>query len=96
MELKHGAVAGTLESSDIMITIHPGTDGVKIDLTSSVAAYYGDSIRASIRAMIQKVLAEMGVENAVVKAVDHGALDCTIRARTTTAVRRAVKEEAVQ
>ena len=77
MELKHGAVAGTLESSDIMITIHPGTDGVKIDL-------------------IQKVLAEMGVENAVVKAVDHGALDCTIRARTTTAVRRAVKEEAVQ
>lgn len=75
MELKHGAVAGTLESSDIMITIHPGTDGVKIDLTSSVAAYYGDSIRA----MIQKVLAEMGVENAVVKAVDHGALDCTIR-----------------
>lgn len=93
MELKHGAVAGTLESSDIMITIHPGTtDGVKIDLTSSVAAYYGDSIRA----MIQKVLAEMGVENADVKAVDHGALDCTIRARTTTAVRRAVKEEAVQ
>lgn len=92
MELKHGAVAGTLESSDIMITIHPGTDGVKIDLTSSVAAYYGDSIRA----MIQKVLAEMGVENAVVKAVDHGALDCTIRARTTTAVRRAVKKEAVQ
>lgn len=81
-----------LESSDLMITIHPGTDGVKIDLTSSVAAYYGDSIRA----MIQKVLAEMGVENAVVKAVDHGALDCTIRARTTTAVRRAVKEEAVQ
>ena len=61
-------------------------------LTSSAAAYYGDSIRA----MIQKVLAEMGVENAVVKAVDHGALDCTIRARTTTAVRRAVKEEAVQ
>ena len=46
--------------------------------------------------MIQKVLAEMGVENAVVKAVDHGALDCTIRARTTTAVQRAVKEEAVQ
>ena len=49
MELKHGAVAGTLESSDIMITIHPGTDGVKIDLTSSVAAYYGDSIRAMIQ-----------------------------------------------
>lgn len=58
MELKHGAVAGTLESSDIMITIHPGTDGVKIDLTSSVAAYYGDSIRA----MIQKVLARWALK----------------------------------
>lgn len=92
MELKHGCCRWNAGIKRHYDNDTSGTDGVKIDLTSSVAAYYGDSIRA----MIQKVLAEMGVENAVVKAVDHGALDCTIRARTTTAVRRAVKEEAVQ
>jgi len=37
-------------------------------------------------------LEELGVENANVEAVDHGALDCTIRARVTTAVRRASGE----
>ena len=45
MEIKHGAVAGTLESSDIMVTVLPSPDGIQIDLTSSVEQYYGDSIR---------------------------------------------------
>lgn len=89
MELKRGAAAGTLESSDIMVTVLPGTLGVQISLTSSVERYYGDSIRETMRA----VLEELGVENARVEAVDHGALDCTIRARLTTAVRRAAREE---
>lgn len=92
MEIKRGAAAGTLESSDIMVTVLPGTEGIQINLTSPVENYYGDSIRETIR----KVLAEQGVEHAVVEAVDHGALDCTIRARTTTAVQRASREEDAQ
>ena len=40
-----------------------------------------------------KVLEELEVKNAHIEAVDHGALDCTIRARLTTAVRRACREE---
>ena len=89
MEIKHGAVAGTLESSDIMVTVLPGSDGIEIELTSSVEQYYGDSIRETMR----KTLEELGVGNARVEAVDHGALDCTIQARLTTAVRRAAQEE---
>ena len=89
MELKHGAVAGTLESSDIMVTVLPGAGSTRISLTSTVEAYYGDSIRE----IICQVLRELGVENVQVEAVDHGALDCTIRARLTTAVRRACGEE---
>lgn len=89
MEIKHGAVAGTLESSDIMVTVLPSSDGIQIDLTSSVEQYYGDSIRETIT----KTLEELGVSSARVEAVDHGALDCTIQARLTTAVRRAAKEE---
>ena len=88
MELKHVAVAGTLESSDIMITVNPDSEGIKIDLTSSVLTYYGDSIRKTI----EKVLEEMNVTDVSIEAVDHGALDCTIRARLTTALRRAAKE----
>lgn len=90
MEIKRGAVSGTLESSDIMVTVLPGSEGIQISLTSSVEQYYGDSIRETMR----RTLEELGVRNASVEAVDHGALDCTIRARLITAVRRACKEEA--
>lgn len=89
MEIKHAAASGTLESSDIMVTVLPGTEGIRISLTSSVERYYGDSIRET---MLQ-VLEEMDVKNAVIEAVDHGALDCTIRARMVIAIRRACREE---
>lgn len=89
MEIKHAAAAGTLESSDIMVTVLPGDGGIRISLTSSVEQYYGDSIKETMT----HVLEEMDVKNAQIEAVDHGALDCTIRARLTTAVRRACREE---
>lgn len=90
MELKHPAAAGTLESSDILITVTPGSCGVEIDLTSSVELYYGSSIRAAIG----QVLEELDVTDVHVEAVDHGALECTIRARVAAAVKRACREEA--
>ena len=90
MDIKREAMAGTLESSDIMVTVQPASDGIQIELNSTVEGYYGDSIRATMRA----VLEELGVRDANISAVDHGALDCTIRARMTTAVKRACKEEA--
>lgn len=89
MEIKHAAASGTLESSDIMVTVLPGTEGIRISLTSSVERYYGDSIRETML----RVLEEMDVKNADIEAVDHGALDCTIRARMVIAVRRACREE---
>ena len=72
------------------MTVQPAAEGIKIDLNSTVENYYGDSIRETIGA----VLAELGVHSAAVSAVDHGALDCTIRARVTTAVKRAAREDA--
>lgn len=93
MEIKQEAVAGTLESSDMMVTVMPGNGGVEIELESSVEKYYGDSIRRTM----QEVLADLHVENIHVRATDHGALDCTIRARLTTAIHRATtKQEAAK
>lgn len=79
--------SGTLESSDIMITISPAlkNSGISIDLESNVVMQYGDSIRATIC----QILAEIGVKDIQIKAVDRGALDCTIRARMLTALSRA-------
>jgi citrate lyase subunit gamma (acyl carrier protein) len=85
MEIKQTALAGTMESSDIMITIEPATGGIAIDLKSPVEKQYG----AAIRAVIQETLAELGIAAAKITAIDKGALDCAIRARVKTAVYRA-------
>ena len=44
MLIDHIASAGTLESSDIMITIEPGTNGIELTLTSPVIQQYGKVI----------------------------------------------------
>ena len=36
MQILKPAVAGTLESSDLMVTLEPGNDGIELSLTSSV------------------------------------------------------------
>ena len=88
MELKKPAVAGTMESSDIMVTLRPNENGgIEIDIQSDVMATFGDAIEATIR----EVLTDFGVENAVVAVVDKGALDFVIRARMQCAICRAAE-----
>jgi citrate lyase subunit gamma (acyl carrier protein) len=82
------AVAGTLESGDIMIQISPG-DGLQVELQSTVAAQFGRQIKA----VITETLTGLGIDNAYVKATDKGALDCTIRARVTAAAVRATGKD---
>jgi citrate lyase subunit gamma (acyl carrier protein) len=68
-----------------MITVEPGGQGIEIDLQSIVEKQFGEEMRRAIR----ETLSELSVEHAKIRAVDKGALDCTIRARTKTAVYRA-------
>ena len=78
--------AGTMESNDIMITVEPSDGGgVQVDLTSSVYRQFGKQIIS----VIKETVAEYGVKNAVITAVDKGALDCTVRARVAAALTRA-------
>jgi len=88
------AQAGTLESSDIMITVTPGAkgSGVVIDLESIVLAQYGEDIRA----IIENIVKKQEITDLYIKALDRGALDCTICARVLAALSRAgavLKEE---
>ncbi len=87
MEIKN-AVAGTLESGDILVQIAPG-EGLQVDLQSSVSAQFGRQIKA----VITETLSGLGIDNAYVKATDKGALDCTIRARVTAAAVRATGKD---
>ena len=79
------AHAGTLESSDVYVEIAPRDGGIELELESAVLAQFGDEIRAAVL----ETLSEQGVDSAWVRLVDKGALDCVIRARVETAVRRA-------
>lgn len=84
MDILYRASAGTLESSDAYVEIEPGHDGVTIELESVVQAQFGDAIRFAV----EDVLQSEGVENANVRIVDRGALECVIRARVEAAICR--------
>lgn len=84
MQMKEPAVAGTLESSDVLVEMIPGDKPLVIELESPVKAQFGESILASVR----EVLEGRGVKSGTVRLNDHGALDCTIRARVEACLAR--------
>jgi len=88
MKIIKAAIAGTVESSDVMISVMPGEGKVDIDLNSKVGMYYQDEILK----VMKEVLQELDVPSVKIKAVDKGALDCTVRARLKTAIKRAAGE----
>lgn len=75
--------AGTMESSDVLVEMEPA-DGLHIEIESAVYQQFGQAIEQTVRG----VLREQGVENARVRLTDRGALECVIRARVETAIRR--------
>ena len=88
MEIKKTGVAGTMESSDIIVRIEPKeTEGIELTLESAVMQQYGKQIEKVIR----ETLKEVGVTRAYVNAVDKGALDCTVAARTLAAAYRSAE-----
>ena len=88
MDIIKTAVAGTLESSDCMVTIEPAR-GLEIDLESAVIRQYGKRIMA----VAEETLQRLEVQNARVSIIDKGALDCTIKARVECAAMRAAEHD---
>ncbi len=89
MDISKCASAGTMESSDVYVEIESSQDGLNIQLESVVLQQFGEKIQTVIR----EVLEEQGVENAGVRVIDRGALECVIRARLETAVLRGKGDE---
>lgn len=84
MNILKRASAGTMESSDAYVEIEPSENGLHIALESVVQEQFGDEINS----VICEVLTENGVENAQVRVIDRGALECVLRARVETAILR--------
>ena len=84
MELKKAAMAGTVESSDAQITVEPGTNGIELNIESSVIQQYGRQIKAVVLETLKKL---------DVSVVDKGALDCTLKARVEGAVFRSINDD---
>ncbi|MDF2595183.1 MAG: citrate lyase subunit gamma [Clostridia bacterium] len=90
MEVKNIGTAGTMESSDIIVTIKKNDkEGIEIELQSSVEQQFGKQIRKVIIDSLQ----ELQIKDAVVIAVDKGAIDCAIKARVYAAAYRACESK---
>ncbi len=85
MEIKNKAAAGTLESSDIYVIVEPNDNGIELQLESIVFNQFGEEIEKTVR----EVLNDYKVENIKIQLKDRGAVECAIRARVETALKRA-------
>ncbi|MCQ2420578.1 MAG: citrate lyase acyl carrier protein [Clostridia bacterium] len=87
MQIQKQASAGTLESSDVMVTLKPAAQpGIHISISSKLAYQYGESMEQTVR----EVCREFDITDADIELEDKGALDCVIRARTQAAVCRSL------
>ena len=76
--------AGTVQSSDLMVTVEPA-DALIIEIESTVKKQFEHLIRAKL----EQVLAKHGTVSGRISISDRGALDYAIEARLETALQRA-------
>ena len=84
MKIVKEAMAGTLESSDVLVKVAPSEGSLEVVVTSEVERQFG----AQIRRVVAETLGRFGISQGVVIVEDKGALDCTIRARLQAALLR--------
>ncbi|MEN3203926.1 citrate (pro-3S)-lyase subunit beta [Klebsiella pneumoniae] len=93
MEMKIDALAGTLESSDVMVRIGPAAQpGIQLEIDSIVKQQFG----AAIEQVVRETLAQLGVKQANVVVDDKGALECVLRARVQAAALRAATDNTME
>ena len=84
MVVQKPAIAGTVESSDALVSVEPGDGKIELTLTSSVMNQYGRQIRETVLDTLNR----LDVKSVKINVVNKGALDCTLKARVECAVFR--------
>ncbi len=88
MEIKKVAMCGTLDSSDVLVTVRPSEKEI-INISSPVSSRFENEMRN----VVEKVLNENDCHHVSVTLQDSGALDCVIAARVLTALERGSEDE---
>lgn len=89
MNICTSATAGSLESSDVLITISPKSEpGIDLNIESIVMKQFG----ARIRTVTEEIVAKLNLDRAIIHVQDRGALECTLRARLETVIGRSTAQ----
>lgn len=89
MKIVQAAMAGTLESSDLMVKVSPDESGLDVVIHSEVYKQFGDRIAE----VVNETLSAFNIEQGQIIIDDKGALDCVIRARVQAALLRGTARE---
>ena len=89
MKITKAALAGTFESSDLLVKVSPSEGGLDVVINSEVFKQFGEQIAT----VVHQTLKALDVTDGLVIIDDKGALDCVIRARVQCAVLRGTQEE---
>ena len=78
-------VAGSLESSDVLVSLAPSKNGeLDLQIESIVIKQFGRRIHG----VAEEMLRQQSVQSGMIRIQDRGALECTLRARLETALAR--------
>ena len=90
MKIMKEAIAGTLESSDLLVKVAPSDKGRRdVVIKSEVIKQFGKQINR----VVTDTLDKLSVSAGEIEIEDKGALDCVIRARVQAAVLRGCGSE---
>jgi len=84
MIITANAIAGSLESNDVLVRVSPA-EGLSVEIESIVLPQFGKQIRQAVLETAQ----DLQVQDAAIFLQDKGAIECTIKARVETALLRA-------
>lgn len=85
MKIGLKAIAGTLESNDVLVRVTPQPGGIEVRVESIVLRQFGDALEQAARQTAQA----LGAQGVLIELDDKGAVDWTVRARVETALKRA-------
>ncbi|HDR2751751.1 TPA: citrate lyase acyl carrier protein [Enterobacter asburiae] len=89
MKIVQAAMAGTLESSDLLVKVSPTESGLDVVIQSEVYKQFGEQITR----VVNEVLSAFNIEQGQIIVDDKGALACVIRARVQVALLRGLGRE---
>jgi len=85
VDIVRNAIAGTLESGDVLVKVSPSEDGtLTVHIESEVIKQFGRQIRSTVMETIKA----LSIGAATVVVSDKGALDCVIKARVQAGLLR--------